>query len=304
MKKTIKHFLLPVALAVAGITQAYSQINKNIVDTTKVWNNFELYTGLIRTNSYKISSEQVELNGKLYNKVLQQFYQINEDFSYKGMLIREDSGRVYIFLEQQLNTELLLYDFNAEKDSHYKIPNIREGYIRHGLVSPYLYSDYYVVTSIDSIEINNQQLKRITLSPTETFGGLREIQWIEGIGSTMGFIDNFSLVDIGETFLRCCTQENELIYFNDHYYSGSGNDCFLYASIDNVNFEDINIFPNPAKDRLSVSIQRGESEIFFMDCLGRNTKRYELHYGTNNIDIRNLSGGIYTAIIISEEKII
>ena len=193
MKKTIKKFFLLLALAVAGIMQSHAQVSKNIVDSTKVWNNWEVVTNGIRTNSYKISSEQVELNEILYNKVLQQYHSdflLDEDFSYKGILIREDSGKVYILFEQQPDTELLLYNFNAEKDSYYKIP-----YIARGILSTDSFEDYkngFVVTSVDSIEIDNQQLKRITLNPTsDNCEYYEQIQWIEGIGSTMGFIDNF-----------------------------------------------------------------------------------------------------------------
>ncbi|MBQ9658974.1 MAG: hypothetical protein IJV31_09490 [Clostridia bacterium] len=41
-----------------------------------------------------------------------------------------------------------------------------------------------------------------------------------------------------------------------------------------------------------------------IDCTGKHTKRYKLYYGMNNIDISNISNGVYTALIINENKIV
>ena len=299
MKKTMKLVMLLV-LAVVMSANLSAQISKNIVDTTKQWYNGYYNMTFAKTISYRISPEYISLNGKLYNKVLQQIWDDHhqdqdEDLLYQGLLIREESNKVYICFEQQSDKEFLIYDFDAEIGEHYYLPIILLGG---------RYSDIteFVVTDVDSIDIEGEYVKRISLSPFGPVDFYEDIQWIEGIGSTSGFIENFAGVDVGNTDLRCCFQNDKILYKSSQIRENNNN-CIYYASIYNIKDNNFAIFPNPAKDRVTLYSPYSKNDIFFVNMEGRTVKYYHFTGYIGELDIHDLESGFYAILIRDDENI-
>jgi hypothetical protein len=92
------------------------------------------------------------------------------------------------------------------------------------------------------------------------------------------------------------------IYFNH------GQNCNTPASINGQQQIAFDVFPNPAKDLITVNLDENilEGEIIITNLLGLTVARYnvaELN-GNKEISVANLENGIYQLSILSDKKII
>ena len=199
MKKTIKHFLLLVALAVTAVTNLSAQISKNIVDTTKVWYEERLSCADISTTCFKLQGDTI-IDGKTYMKVYVSYYNAytyanyDSTYSFNGVLLREDSNRVYCrilykpsycyYEDDRFKDEFVLYDFNLnEGDSVFVYEFDREFTGSREL---------RIVNKVDTISVNGINFKQIELESANKIGdNYPGLKWIEGIGSTYGFLSLF-----------------------------------------------------------------------------------------------------------------
>lgn len=131
------------------------------------------------------------------------------------------------------NDEFLMYDFSI----------IQGDSVQVGFEPVYLYVD-----SISSIEINGTTRMQYHLSDGES-AGYEEI-WIEGLGSDKGIIWCGTANFVGGwTYLLCVHENNELTYMNPEY-----NFCyFVNTDISEETKETVQIYPNPAKNTISIS---------------------------------------------------
>ncbi len=92
------------------------------------------------------------------------------------------------------------------------------------------------------------------------------------------------------------------IYFNH------GQNCNTPASIYGQQQIAFDIFPNPAKDLITVSLDENivEGEIIITNLLGLTVARYNVSElnGNKEISVANLENGIYQLSILSDKKII
>ncbi len=194
-----------LVLAVVMSANLSAQISKNIVDTTKQWNVVVHCWNGYMTYSYRVSNEDTLIADKVYYS-LQMSYDydtITNTWSkwFQRDWIREDSGRVYIFTNREVDTngskgwtmcksqntgaEYLLYDFNLQVGD--SIGFTRE-YTFWGGYSESMFAPVRV-TKVDSIEIDGEFYKRISFKDSVDFMET----WIEGIGSDKGLLESFNL---------------------------------------------------------------------------------------------------------------
>ncbi|MBO6118511.1 MAG: T9SS type A sorting domain-containing protein [Bacteroidales bacterium] len=305
MKKTIKHILLLVALAVTAVTNLSAQVSKNIVDTTKQWNVAALCWNGIVTYSYKVSSNDTIINGKKYNELLcSVFYDSDMDIWYNWEhrdWIREDGGKVYVFTTDQIDTngslgpvitkssigeEYLLYDFNLQQGD--TIDYIREIYFWGGYSFPVLAPNY--VTEVDSVNIDGELLKRIII---ENNYGDKEI-WIQGIGSNRGLLESFN----ADYSLVCCKQDNNVLFNASRLTWGdynSDNTCYIDVSLNEENITKCRVYPTITKDLLNITSIDYPMSVYIINGNGHIVLQKRL-YDADVLNIEHLPQGKYVVM--------
>lgn len=284
--------LLFIILAIIPLF-SFSQVNKSIVDTTKQWNNL-LYSGGWNTFAectriYKLEGDTI-LNNKTYNKVYSTFY-FTHDTTMSiwtcDKFIREDSNIVYLaFSDTTYGKEFVIYNFNLGIGDEIELPTIIDG--------NYFHDNNFttIVNSVDSIEINGVFLKRIIFD--DSF-----FSWIEGIGSTQGFLESGFIIDYYSTSLLCVHQNEELIYMDTN-----SNSCIIALGINDIEKESLNakIYPTIVNDILRIETQDNDiKELEIVDVLGRFVKR-EFVYNNKQVNCSQLNSGIYNCIINTKDN--
>lgn len=263
-----------------------SQTYYPLVNSTAIWHEQEVHCSgwpcsMFYVNYYFPTNLEVTINQKQY-RILE---------SYEGdyFFIREDSSKK-VFLYQtpnmQLNTdtsEILLYDFNLQPGDTFKI-NRFNGQLKS------------IVDSIEMLNIGGQLRKRFYIN---RLGYGPNLTWIEGIGSSFGLFGNYYIPFEGWHSLLC---------YNDsliNYISPEYNDCIGYNPL-NINEKAdnfiIKIYPNPASDYIYIENikEKARIEIYNMSGIIQLTTDAN---GDSNINIRNLSDGLYLIKIQTDSNI-
>ena len=182
------------------IAQKYHQIDTSNV----VWNELK-ESSLMDTyppdkyiETYLISGDTTIDNRRFYKIFIQE----SNDSTYVGCF-REEDKKVYYsgadYFGFETDSVVLLYDFNAqEKDTLYTGTGHR-----------------VVIENIDSILIVNSYRKRFQLNDGQ--------YWIEGIGSTFGFVFPMTAIPTmhWRSELICYKHNDSLLYMSPNYF-----DCY------------------------------------------------------------------------------
>ncbi|MFW5663609.1 MAG: hypothetical protein ACOCYD_01075 [bacterium] len=190
-----------IILAMTLSCIAYGQISETLVDDNKLWSNlWQTASGgppphEMVTTHIKFSADTI-IGDEVYKRVLESTDENQTDFAVIGY-IREDSLKKVYYRDKNETESRLLYDFGAEVGDSIMIGDI-----------------VLVVETIDSVQINNEYLKRMELSHE----GLVGEQWIEGIGSFCGILSSGYYGITGGKYDLLCFYENEaLIYSNPEF---------------------------------------------------------------------------------------
>lgn len=257
---------------------------RELVQEGKLWSNTKAETeNIYNYRSYWIKFQgDTLINDLVYNKVLQADDSLHSDWYVNGF-IREDIAfqKVYLF-DDYNQMDRLLYDFILEQGDSI-LTGDGESYAK---VDTIIYEPFGNSTDI---------LKQIYFDS----GG----RWIEGIGSLWGVMEGLNAFFItGEiTELVCYYENNNLVYHNPEFKT-----CFPDSTAVSVsmfgNKKDIEIFPNPASDKITIYSQNTrilEVEIYDLTgtCLYRN-----LIAGSNRIDLNtdNFPKGMYVLKVRDE----
>ena len=226
---------------------------------------------------------------------------------YVGAYINE-SNRVFFIDKGELSPRLL-YDFNLPVGwIGESSPNCNPNALRCVL---------FRLASIDTV-VYDDQVKRarfnfeIGRKPSNgVFLGRYAYSWIEGIGSTLGFfpdISNTMFVPVTpQVFLDllCFKQNDTLVYTHPRLYKGK---CFVDIVDDVKTIDDpsaINIYPNPAVEKLFIqhdlNVSKNTSSVLLKDVMGRVVLQKPLDASLVQLDVANLSPGIYFVQILSKE---
>lgn len=198
-------------------------------------------------------------------------------------LIREDSTeqKVYIFS----GSEYQLYDFNVQIGNQ---------------VSTYGISGQQTitVTNMTTVMVNGTERRVVHF---EDFGG--PAYWVEGIGSVYGIADG-ALGPVADynPWLSCFYIVNDLRWENPM----NDNPCALSLAITETPMTALEIFPNPASDRISMHVPMVGNDLFELTIstsTGQIVSVQKLtQQGLQTVDISALKSGFYTLSLMSGDQ--
>lgn len=279
MKKTII-----LILSLVWPVMIYSQDYYPLVEEDKSWNVMAVafyppFDTTFSTITYKFLGDTI-INTETYKKL----YSSNEENPTNWNLwrfMREDTNKRVWLKKNAEADECLMYDFSiSEGDS-----------IQVGYGEPvYLYVD-----SITYVTVNGTLRPKHWMS-CKVMPDYRET-WIEGIGSNKGIVNSGSAFVVGGwSWLLCMSEGEELIYMNPNY-----NSCYLVTDIREKNNALIQVYPNPAKNKLKIeNIENFRIEsISIINLTGQKIKQFEPK--KTHLDISGITSGIYFLKITFEK---
>ena len=228
------------------------------------------------TINYYISGDS-SLNNLQYKRIFSSREEIPTNWNLIG-LIREDSNKNIWYKRIVDENEVQLYNFTLNAGDSLKL----------GFDTSF----YYYVDSVTTCAINETQRKKYWISSVNDW----HETWIEGIGSNKGIINSASASMVGGwTWSLCESDSGELIYQNPNYES-----CYLVTDINENKKPIIQIYPNPAKNLLT--IKNGGNikikSITLSNTSGRIIKRFDS--GKTRLGISKISSGLYILKIFYE----
>jgi len=191
------------------------------------------------------------------------------------------------------NSELLLYDFDVS--------------IGDTVFYPHIDSSFMVISSIDSILINNQFRKKYnysfsTYNTSLSCGWMAGNSYVEGIGNiSSGLLSHwYSYFENSEQL--SCFEDDEVFYSNV-------TDCTNPLLSVNENTEALNLkfYPNPTSEKLYLEFsninQNEKLEISFFDISGKKIYSTTLNQ-SEHIDVSNFKKGLYLLKINTGGKLL
>lgn len=213
--------------------------------------------------------------------------------------IREDTTQKKIYFHNFSN-EIVLYDFTLDVgDTIYYSTNL------------YYNLDYFkVVDYIDSTLVSGQYRKTWFL--TNSYLGMTDI-WIEGIGSVYRYgllypNDPDIVLDASNPYFGCFSHDT-VIYIDGSNCTGTCPCTDWLVEVNEIieKNEDITMFPNPARNTITVEFSHDAEAYNCLELLTSNGKlirKIEINSNRIEIDIKELNNGIYFIRLTDNEKII
>ncbi|MDB5284309.1 MAG: hypothetical protein JWO06_3384 [Bacteroidota bacterium] len=242
---------------------------------------------------YRMEGDTI-INGLVYHIVSAEVFQYSNlnggggsNFHPEFCYLRQDSflKRIY-YLDKDRPGEILLYDFNLTIGDTSKAPQFFE------------WSAYYSSPRVFSIDtfFSDKGYKRYNFEIYDSFQNKWDTinSWIEGIGSTAGFFENFypPTVEVAYAELECFSSHNYKIFPSN----GPGNCLSPYYSVNALPATlAFHIFPNPTNDfcALSFDVFEGACDAHFIDLSGREIMNISITKTLTQIPISNLPSGLY-----------
>lgn len=272
---------------------AQTEFSRNIVDTTKQWNEVAQSSETM-TFAQRVSNEYTVIDNIRYNYIEEadiyneetdtwsdwrrEIFQFSSFGSLSNMLIREENGKIYTRTSQNSDEEQMIYDFNIDEGDTFVFS---------------LYGGSYIVYRVDSVNVNDNLLKRLYLKGISDENICDE--WIEGVGSVnyplLYPFQSISMHAYGK--LLCVKQNNVTAFMNPQY-----NTCYIpFMNLESVDNTSIKIYPTLVKDNIyMVSDNNKPMDISFVNISGHIVKTIRTN-GSKEIDISSLPSGIYNVII-------
>jgi hypothetical protein len=286
----MKKYLLCLVTFVSFSLFAQTSVYVPFPDSNAVWNqDTSFYNGQsFQTIYYNYFLRGDSTVGALnYIKLYKDY--VNNWNVFTG-LYRNDAGAKKVYFYQGSGSECLLYDFNLAPGDTLKVKDLCQW--------GNLFEDstqFYVVTSIDSLSINGAYRKRFNMTAYSAItptGGLVNFQWVEGIG------------DLGTGLMR-----------QINYFEGVNNlHCFFREGVMNYGYAPacVNVMDIQAQDPANLSgyiadnvIHFGTSDlnnapICLFDVSGRLLM--EARITNSNFHLPALSAGCYFYRLVWEGR--
>ncbi len=315
MKKLLLLLLLSLYVKIS-YNQNYHPF---IGNSDKIWDVFSDIDALgdpnlFSTDSIHFISDTI-IDSKLYKKISDYykkhnyytgwtynhyFYYIRED-SAKKVFIRSDTTD-YLLYNFALDTGDFFYTYLDRTDTNNCIKNV------------------WKVSTVDSVLIGSEYRRRITLvclqnifpqgDTTTSFG---EDYWIEGIGSTWGFLDYLSPGTIGgaNDQLSCYFEDGELLYNGNIYYNMQlitqtyfTGDCI--TTITNTSILDNNTLSVQFKNGI-LQINTSDNESYMLEIynyLGQIMLNKSINGSTEVLLNNKISDGVYLFRVNKNNQIV
>lgn len=260
-----------------------------IPDSNAIWSEYYyIYEGIIPDTYpyYMILTGDTAFNNFTYHKIVKSndtIIDFSED-NYTGCF-REDENKTVWFLPADSVYEVLLYDFSKVVGDTIMIPT----------TTLWKYDTLFlIIEKIDSVEIEGNYRKIFKFINS----GFKDHYWIEGIGSTEGFLHSFYLEGIDEGHeLNCLTYNGDFIYQNPESWL---TDCFVFTDIeDEMSFHNrIIISPNPSNGIFYLNNDFDHTKtILIYSIFGNFIIEKPLNKNSYTIDLSGFNPGIYMLII-------
>jgi hypothetical protein len=233
---TIKLFV--IALVFTSVVSANAQ-SYSPFDTTNIsWNEFYETEDPVNISfmDYFVSGDTIIGNYR-YHKIFQTY---NYDTKYVGAFRESNKVVLYIGMDYwwfDTDTSVILYDFTKN-------------------IGDTVYTGKFhrnIIVEIDSIPVSEGYRKRFKTDYGE--------DWIEGIGSTRGFLFPMTMIPtmFWHTELVCFKHNEDVIYLNPDFL-----DCTtrIVSSVNDAGVENtLEVYPNPAEREGIVSIKTKDMTI-------------------------------------------
>ncbi len=263
------------------LNDGYSQ---QLVKDGAQWNITRMsWQSTFNSHSLKIEGDTM-INNNLYKKVFLSNDSLNINWEQTNDYLREDDMK-RIYWTGGFD-EVLLYDFSLSEGDTF-------------LVVPYLPDTCkIVVTEVDSVEIDNGEMRRRLKVTAIGVSFPEEVIWIEGIGSMRGLINHFyayCAVDHPDQLL-CHYDNGELTY--QHNPSG----CFLVSSVKEIEKQNgIKIYPNPIGEVFTIEVIKESPKvesIFIYSLTGKLVEERKLNdKSLETVDISKYQSGMYFLLL-------
>jgi hypothetical protein len=245
---------------------------------------------------WSVEQEKHLIKGdSVYNSIAYKKYYITTDtnlteasLQFVG-LVRQDKPNKKVFGIARTDTmEALMYDFNL---------NINDTTTVKPLIDWYGITDKRLkVSAKDSVVINGQYRKRLTLTPNDGMDWPEEI-WIEGIGSCFGplspgLIYQQVICPCYPTLL-CQKVDTVTEYINPDYNSCYKAVCFG-VGINKLNKTNaIKIYPNPTSDILYIDINEKVKSVSIYNLDGQLVSALNFNEANKTVNFSKLERGFY-----------
>lgn len=280
----MKHVILIILLTflIFNTSKAQQSIIKNDIDqlwyVTYFINSYPNFGKCLATDIFTIGDE-VTIRGILYSGV---FKTKNEDLTDWNLLgyLREEHQKVFFLPSNERpeysglpeGKEYLIYDFSLEVSDTI--------WLTSTMFAEQTYK--YTVTEIDSIEVDGEKRKRMTLEDRSA----QDI-WVESIGSLMGPLYS-GLRITGVKRLTCYMENGKTVYTNPDY---SFCYCDTLSGIEEV-FDEFLVYPNPTGG--VINIEGACKSVFSLyNSMGQLVLEQNLDETTRVIDVSNQKSGVY-----------
>lgn len=248
----MKTVLIPLLIILTGLSNyTYAQVAFPTANANWCFDSYGDYGGFLG-RSCSFPSGTVQVGGHTYTST-------ND-----GFLYRESNRQLFVLPQDSVN-EYLVYDFNLMVGDtfntvqwHWNGPNI----------------EMYVVNVDTFTTFDGIDRKRIWLQGNSYLG-----IWIEGIGavhymSMSVFKPSYVFSVSGWSDLACHSVGNTVIYG-----AGSSPSSCILSSVEKVdNTIEVQIFPNPVDEQLTIELKNAEiQELFITDLNGRIILRQSIN---------------------------
>jgi hypothetical protein len=255
------------------IVRFYNTSNPKLVTPEVYWteSDLDITNGNISNTRYKFSVDTIILGTNRYHELLYSQEKSGSTFENTNRFFREENNRIYEF---QSNEDILMYNFNLNKNDTFLVHNLQ------------VQNPYPIITNqiLDSITLLNDERRKVLEMNCK--GIEPELStWIEGIGSTKGFLSVFNscAFDVN-TSLQCFYRNDTLLYMNPE-----SSNCWTVAAKD-ISLSSLIIVPNPTHGIFEIIGDIEFDNLTLFNSIGQ--KVFKTSY-TKSLNISNLPTGQY-----------
>lgn len=236
----MKKILIICLLAFLSINFIFSQNLESIVDTSKTWVEYRVYSedppNSGDSYAYKIKDSSL-ISENYWMKLWESSDSNYSEWENIGYLKEKDSVVLFMDLSSSIDT---LYDF-TKKSGEKIVINDCEFTVDSVNTTNFIGKDRFTINTLDD-------------------------QYYEGIGSSMGLLYpmNSCLIGVFRTLI-CYYEDGELKYHNEDFNSCNYNTTAVF----NTNIQNIKVYPNPIIDRLQIDNVEINTQLNIYNSVGQ-----------------------------------
>lgn len=276
-----------------------------LLNETNRWNNLEeRHEEGKWTYIYKLEGDTL-IDGRKYRTLYHTFDKDAKKWR-KGGYLYEDIGRKKVWYRPAWgNRDGLLYHFDvAEKDTFYTMGSMFYSSEAPNTMNWNDDSTRHIVKKVDTVKINHKDHRRFTLestliTPSGSYHPSFENVWIEGIGSTNGFLSLYVYLpgSPGQTLLAFY-QDDKLVYQSPKY-----DKVFIWETVGNELIRnDTQVFVSPEGRTLHIGDEGASRSVAIYSMQGMEVFRQTVAPYITTLALPAIPVGIYIVTVRSEGK--